>query len=92
MHASSRNKVERVLQVTMPRSSERISLGEKTVFCGVFDGYGPYGDLVARRLSNSLPSILVSIWKAHVQGDPALHHAFVDDIGSNPKSEKGNLS
>lgn len=40
-----------------------------TVFCGVFDGHGPYGHLVARRVKDSLPSKLASIWKAKLRGD-----------------------
>ncbi|KAJ7569515.1 hypothetical protein O6H91_01G081900 [Diphasiastrum complanatum] len=31
---------------------------EETVFCGVFDGHGPNGHLVARRVRDSLPSRL----------------------------------
>lgn len=45
-----------------------------TVFCGVFDGHGPYGHLVARRVRDSLPSKLASIWKAKMRGDNALLH------------------
>ena len=47
---------------------------------------------MARRVRDSLPSKLASIWKAHVRGDPALHDSSVDEIDSDPKSEKGNLS
>ncbi|CAK9214587.1 unnamed protein product [Sphagnum troendelagicum] len=36
---------------------------EDTVFCGVFDGHGPYGHLVARRVRDSLPSKLVHYWQ-----------------------------
>ncbi|MCO5599405.1 hypothetical protein L7F22_053508 [Adiantum nelumboides] len=43
-----------------------------TVFCGVFDGHGPYGHLVARRVRDSLPSKLASIWKAKMRGDNML--------------------
>eukprot|EP00250_Pteridium_aquilinum_P001803 c12017_g1_i1 orf=628-2148(-) len=43
-----------------------------TVFCGVFDGHGPYGHLVARRVRDSLPSKLASIWKAKMRGDNAM--------------------
>ncbi|CAM6073603.1 unnamed protein product [Sphagnum tenellum] len=36
---------------------------EDTVFCGVFDGHGPYGHLVAKRVRDSLPSKLFHYWE-----------------------------
>jgi len=36
---------------------------EDTVFCGVFDGHGPYGHLVSRRVRDSLPSTLIDQWQ-----------------------------
>lgn len=33
---------------------------DDTVFCGVFDGHGPYGHLVARRVRDTLPLKLIS--------------------------------
>lgn len=38
---------------------------EDTVFCGVFDGHGPYGHLVARRVRDSVPSKLLQFWEEH---------------------------
>lgn len=35
-----------------------------TIFCGVFDGHGPYGHMVAKKVRDSLPLILCSQWKA----------------------------
>ncbi|KAI4388543.1 hypothetical protein MLD38_000862 [Melastoma candidum] len=35
-----------------------------TVFCGVFDGHGPFGHFVARKVRDSLPAILCSQWNA----------------------------
>ncbi|CAI0540809.1 unnamed protein product [Linum tenue] len=34
------------------------------VFCGVFDGHGPYGHMVARKVRDSLPLLLSNQWKA----------------------------
>lgn len=47
------------------------SFGSRTnsTFCGVFDGHGPFGHLVARKVRDSLPSKLTTQWKAHVRGD-----------------------
>lgn len=39
---------------------------EDTVFCGVFDGHGPLGHLVARRVRDSIPSKLVHYWQEEV--------------------------
>ncbi|KAJ6844863.1 putative protein phosphatase 2C 33 [Iris pallida] len=37
-----------------------------TVFCGVFDGHGPYGHMVARRVRDHLPLKLSSHWKVNI--------------------------
>ncbi|KAJ1699839.1 hypothetical protein LUZ63_008351 [Rhynchospora breviuscula] len=34
-----------------------------SVFCGVFDGHGPYGHFVARNVRNSFPLKLLARWK-----------------------------
>jgi serine/threonine protein phosphatase PrpC len=41
---------------------EKFGSMEDTVFCGVFDGHGPFGHLVAKRVRDSLPSKLVALW------------------------------
>ncbi|KAH9324481.1 hypothetical protein KI387_004659 [Taxus chinensis] len=43
-----------------------------TVFCGVFDGHGPFGHLVAKRVRDSLPSKLCSQWETEVKDDDSL--------------------
>ncbi|KAK1441564.1 hypothetical protein QVD17_07565 [Tagetes erecta] len=35
-----------------------------TVFCGVFDGHGPYGHMVSKRVRDSLPLKLRAHWEA----------------------------
>nr|GMD51252.1 probable protein phosphatase 2C 6 [Ipomoea batatas] len=35
-----------------------------TIFCGVFDGHGPYGHLVARKVRDTLPLLLNAEWEA----------------------------
>jgi serine/threonine protein phosphatase PrpC len=37
-----------------------------TVFCGVFDGHGPYGHLVAKKVRDLLPVKLCTQWRALV--------------------------
>lgn len=38
---------------------------EDAIFCGVFDGHGPYGHLVARKVRDSLPLKLLSSLETH---------------------------
>lgn len=49
---------------------------EDTVFCGVFDGHGPYGHLVSRRVRDSLPSTLIDQW-----------HELISEESSFPKGD-----
>ncbi|PON59133.1 Protein phosphatase [Parasponia andersonii] len=37
-----------------------------TVFCGVFDGHGPYGHMVAKRVRDSLPLKLSAHWEVNI--------------------------
>lgn len=39
------------------------------MFCGVFDGHGPFGHMVARKVRDSLPLILSTQWKAASDGE-----------------------
>lgn len=43
---------------------------EDTVFCGVFDGHGPFGHLVARRVRDSVPSKLLHHWEEQIVAHP----------------------
>ncbi|XP_068665192.1 probable protein phosphatase 2C 33 [Aristolochia californica] len=40
-----------------------------TVFCGVFDGHGPFGHMVARRVRDSLPLKLSNHWEVNIGQD-----------------------
>lgn len=40
-----------------------------TTFCGVFDGHGPYGHMVARKVRDTLPLLLHSEWEVKSSGD-----------------------
>ncbi|KAI3757116.1 hypothetical protein L6452_04649 [Arctium lappa] len=39
-----------------------------TIFCGVFDGHGPFGHMVAKRVRDSLPLKLSAHWDVNVKG------------------------
>ncbi|KAK4795031.1 hypothetical protein SAY86_013025 [Trapa natans] len=40
-----------------------------TIFCGVFDGHGPCGHMVARRVRDSLPLLLSNQWNSQISKD-----------------------
>jgi len=44
-------------------SQENFGSRENTSFLGVFDGHGPYGHLVSKRVRDSLPSLLMNQWE-----------------------------
>ncbi|CAB4281988.1 unnamed protein product [Prunus armeniaca] len=44
---------------------ENFSTRNDTIFCGVFDGHGPFGHMVAKKVRDSLPLILRTQWKAN---------------------------
>ncbi|XVF23346.1 hypothetical protein REPUB_Repub13aG0030400 [Reevesia pubescens] len=48
---------------------ENFSSRSDTIFCGVFDGHGPYGHMVAKKVRDSLPIILCTQWKGNLAGD-----------------------
>ncbi|XP_071712068.1 probable protein phosphatase 2C 33 [Rutidosis leptorrhynchoides] len=70
-----------------------------TVFCGVFDGHGPYGHMVAKRVRDSLPLRLSEKWDVNIKGSsdvlreltlneetPFGSEAFLDlEISKNPE-------
>lgn len=41
-------------------------MSEDAIFCGVFDGHGPHGHLVARKVRDALPLKLLSFLHSHV--------------------------
>ncbi|XP_041007939.1 probable protein phosphatase 2C 52 [Juglans microcarpa x Juglans regia] len=57
-------------------------MSEDAVFCGVFDGHGPHGHLVARKVRDALPIKLSSF----------LHSCQSKWGGSNSTCFKGNLN
>ncbi|XP_059442576.1 probable protein phosphatase 2C 6 [Corylus avellana] len=48
---------------------ENYSSRSDTIFCGVFDGHGPFGHMVAKKVRDSLPLILCTQWKTKSSGD-----------------------
>ncbi|KAJ9672589.1 hypothetical protein PVL29_025988 [Vitis rotundifolia] len=48
---------------------ENFSSRSDTIFCGVFDGHGPYGHMVAKKVRDCLPLILHTQWQANSNSD-----------------------
>ncbi|XP_010272535.1 PREDICTED: probable protein phosphatase 2C 66 [Nelumbo nucifera] len=44
---------------------ENFGSRDDTIFCGVFDGHGPYGHMVAKKVRDSLPLKLCTQWNAN---------------------------
>lgn len=53
-----------------------------TVFCGVFDGHGPYGHMVAKRVRDSLPLKLSAHWEVNIKSGDVLREISLNTTGS----------
>ncbi|KAK9292435.1 hypothetical protein L1049_020406 [Liquidambar formosana] len=53
-----------------------------TVFCGVFDGHGPYGHMVAKRVRDSLPLKLSAHWEVNINSEDVLKEISLNTTGS----------
>ena len=62
-----------------------------TVFCGVFDGHGPYGHLVAKRVRDSLPLKLSAHWEVNINED-VLKEISLNTTGSMNSEDTAFIS
>ncbi|GMI65895.1 hypothetical protein like AT3G02750 [Hibiscus trionum] len=53
-----------------------------TVFCGVFDGHGPYGHMVAKRVRDHLPLKLSAHWDVNKSSEDVLREINLNTAGS----------
>ncbi|XVE62167.1 hypothetical protein DITRI_Ditri06bG0096800 [Diplodiscus trichospermus] len=53
-----------------------------TVFCGVFDGHGPYGHMVAKRVRDYLPLKLSAHWEVNISSEDVLREVSLKTAGS----------
>lgn len=53
-----------------------------TIFCGVFDGHGPYGHMVAKRVRDLLPLKLTAQWQVNLTGDDVLREISINTATS----------
>ncbi|XP_010907919.1 probable protein phosphatase 2C 33 [Elaeis guineensis] len=62
-----------------------------TVFCGVFDGHGPYGHMVARSVRDSLPLKLSSHLEVNVGSDDHRECSIISHSGSMNSEETSSI-
>ncbi|EHA8588302.1 putative protein phosphatase 2C 33 [Cocos nucifera] len=62
-----------------------------TVFCGVFDGHGPYGHMVARRVRDSLPLKLSAHWEVNVGSDDCRESSIISHSASMNCEETSSI-
>lgn len=65
---------------------------QDTTFCGVFDGHGPFGHMVAKRVRDSLPLKLNAHWELSVPGDEVLKEISINTAGSMNSEEASFVS
>ncbi|KAF8391871.1 hypothetical protein HHK36_022211 [Tetracentron sinense] len=58
-----------------------------TVFCGVFDGHGPYGHMVAKRVRDFLPLKLSAHWEVNIASEDGLREINSSATGSMNSEE-----
>ncbi|XP_073314946.1 probable protein phosphatase 2C 33 [Primulina huaijiensis] len=63
-----------------------------TVFCGVFDGHGPYGHMVAKQVRDSLPLKLSAHWEVNIKSDEVLREVSLNTAGSLGTGDNSSVS
>ncbi|KAL5547519.1 hypothetical protein UlMin_002750 [Ulmus minor] len=63
-----------------------------TVFCGVFDGHGPFGHMVAKKVRDSLPLILSTQWENNPNDNQSNLCKTENDRGSTNSEETASPS
>ncbi|XP_076906464.1 putative protein phosphatase 2C 33 [Bidens hawaiensis] len=57
-----------------------------TVFCGVFDGHGPFGHMVAKRVRDSLPLKLSEHWEVNLKNTNDVLREIIGTLNSEETS------
>ncbi|KAI3776405.1 hypothetical protein L1987_46186 [Smallanthus sonchifolius] len=57
-----------------------------TVFCGVFDGHGPFGHMIAKRVRDSLPLKLSAHWEVNLKNTNDVLREIVGSLKSEGTS------
>lgn len=59
------------------------------MFCGIFDGHGPWGHFVAKRVRESMPRSLLCNWQESVLAQSSLHDHI--DVKADKKQHRFNI-
>lgn len=73
--------VEFTLMLCLHFEFQNFATMEDAVFCGVFDGHGPFGHLVARRVRDSLPSKLLDFWYGNMAASKEMNGSDEEQAG-----------
>ncbi|KAL9255131.1 putative protein phosphatase 2C 33 [Drosera capensis] len=57
-----------------------------TIFCGVFDGHGPFGHMVSKRVRDSLPQKLSMQWEVNAKSEEVLREISLNINSMNPEN------
>ncbi|KAI9185084.1 hypothetical protein LWI28_004013 [Acer negundo] len=67
---------------------EEFGCQEDMIFCGIFDGHGPWGHFVAKKVRESLPSSLLCNWQETLAQTSLLPDI---DLDSDKKNQRFNI-
>lgn len=71
---------------------ENFGSRKDTVFCGVFDGHGPYGHMVAKRVRDHLPLKLSAHWEVNITAEDVLKEISLNTTGSMNSEDQSFVS
>ncbi|KAI3797523.1 hypothetical protein L1987_32781 [Smallanthus sonchifolius] len=63
-----------------------------TVFCGVFDGHGPFGHMVAKRVRDSLPLKLRAHWEVNLTDTNDVLQEIVGSLNTEGTSNEASMN
>ncbi|KAE8684699.1 putative protein phosphatase 2C 33 [Hibiscus syriacus] len=63
-----------------------------TVLCGVFDGHGPFGHMVAKKVRDHLPLKLSAHWEVNISSEDVLRKTSLNTAGSVNSEETALIS
>lgn len=62
------------------------------MFCGVFDGHGPYGHLVAKRVRDSLPVKLSAHWEVNLKNTNDVLRKIAGSVNTEGTSNEASMN
>ncbi|KAJ8747914.1 hypothetical protein K2173_012804 [Erythroxylum novogranatense] len=71
---------------------ENFSSRTDMIFCGVFDGHGPYGHMVAKKVRDSLPLKLSAQWEVTATSEDVLREISLNTTGSMNSEDTAFIS